>query len=657
MSGTAALSLIAMAMLAAIQDAPGHPSVATTEPAPLRITFAVSASLLRVDSLSADLTIALRRADERLRPFLGRPLQIARVIPWPEALDCVPADVLLMRLLSTIPRGDAEIVVGLSHCSADWAANVRGAGSYEEGYIGQVVNGPLRDIDPILAHELAHLFGAVHSKSPSDLMHEFVMGSRIDPINSSLIALHRKRRFETISFPLAQEDLENARTLYRDALALGPPASAEAELKLARIAIERESHQEAIDSLQPLVSRDRANLEAAGLLATAYRRVGRYDEAVQLNDRILRAGPNARVEYNRAIALSRQGKTAAAIAGYERALELAPHFQPAMANLGRAYAEKGRTTEAITLLRKALQIEPDDEVALDNLAFALVAAGDLNAARMVVKKLLEREPDSASAYNTLGKIHEAGCRLQGSGPCAGAIDAFQRAAGLDPGYAEPLVNLAQLHLEAGDLQAAGLFARRALQLRPWWAAARVISGRTMLAAERWEEAAAELARAIQHDPESATSYGELGYAYLMLGESSRAAIALRKALDLDNRLAPAWMNLGIIFSRQGDSARAIECYERALEVNPAYADAYLNLGHAQLARQQLRAAAEAYERALALGPPKAVAHNNLAVIVFRLGSIDRAWEHALEARRLGWQPHPGFIAELERASGQRWPRD
>lgn len=645
MSAAVALSFMAVALLGTLPE----------PAAPLRITFAVSPSLLRHDSLSADLTIALRRADERLRPFLNRPLRIEKVMPWPEALDCAPADALLTKLLSTVPRGDAEIVVGLSHCSADTPAHA--CGSYEEGYIAQLIRGPLRDIDRLLAHELAHLFGAIHSKNPSDLMHELATGSKLDSLNASLIVLHRNRRFATIAFPLLKEDLEAAGALYRQALALGPPASAEAELKLARIAIEQERHQGAIDSLGPLLSRDGANLEAALLLAIAYRRVGRYDEAVQLYDRILRAGPNARVEYNRAIALSRWGKTTAAMAGYERALELAPHFQPAMANLGRAYAEQNRATVAIALLRKAVQIDPADGVALANLGFALVAAGDLEEARTVVDQLLRHEPHSASAYNSLGSIHEADCRRRRLQPCAAAIESYERAASLDPSYAEPVLNLAQLHLEAGDSQAARLSAQRALTLRPSWTPARVVSARTMMADKLWAEAAAELQTAIQDDPESAICHAELGYAYLMLGKSASAAEALGTALELDNQLASAWMNLGIVSARQNQWVKAIECYERALKLNPRYAAAHLNLAHAQLASQQLRAAGDSYERALALGPPSPIAHNNLAVIAFRLGSFERAWEHARKAHRLGRQLHPGFIEELEQATGRRWTED
>ncbi|HVS10320.1 MAG TPA: tetratricopeptide repeat protein [Planctomycetota bacterium] len=437
-------------------------------------------------------------------------------------------------------------------------------------------------------------------------MHTHLLGSGVDPLNRALIALHRDRRFRSVAFPLRSEQLDQARELYARA------GSEEAMIMIARLDVEQGRYDAAIAALEPLLSRRPDDRELPVLLGAAYRRARRYDDALEMYRRALAGGPNARVEYNRGIALSRMGRTGEAIAAYERALDLAPSFAPAMANLGQAWLERGRTPEAIALLRRALEADPDALTARATLGFAHFLSGDIDAAQRITNEVLERAPDSAAALNTLGKIQEARC---GAAACPPAVAAYERAIALDRAYAEPRLNLAQLRLDAGDSAAAASLARQALEIRPAWTAARVVLARAMQREERWNDAMEELARAVRDDGGDARARAELAHVHLMMGNAAAAAAEARRAIAL----------------------------------HPGHAAAYVTLGHAHLSLGEMPAALAAYERALETGPPAGVVHNNLAVIHFRLGRHEEARRHAIAAQALGTSPHPGLVAALEQA--------
>ena len=65
--------------------------------------------------------------------------------------------------------------------------------------------------------------------------------------------------------------------------------------------------------------------------------------------------------------LEDQGQIDAAIAHYERALELEPDFVEAHSNLGLAHQTRGEITRAVEHFQQALEIRPDYAPARINL--------------------------------------------------------------------------------------------------------------------------------------------------------------------------------------------------------------------------------------------------------------------------------------------------
>lgn len=101
----------------------------------------------------------------------------------------------------------------------------------------------------------------------------------------------------------------------------------------------------------------------------------------------------------------------AAIAEYNKALELAPDFGPAHWHLGWAYEQTGRYQEGIAEAQRALANDPQNLLYLASLGHAYAKAGRKNEARATLAQLMDAaKRRHVSAYHvalihvTLGEL-------------------------------------------------------------------------------------------------------------------------------------------------------------------------------------------------------------------------------------------------------------
>jgi tetratricopeptide (TPR) repeat protein len=131
-------------------------------------------------------------------------------------------------------------------------------------------------------------------------------------------------------------------------------------------------------------------------LGIAYRKLGRYQEAVDAYKEALRLKPDdAAAWYSLGNAYWDQGRYQEAIQAYKEALRLKPDDAAAWYNLGNAYSDQGRYQEAIQAYKEALRLEPDDAAAWNNLGVAYWALGNRSEALKAVKELRRYDPARA----------------------------------------------------------------------------------------------------------------------------------------------------------------------------------------------------------------------------------------------------------------------
>lgn len=224
---------------------------------------------------------------------------------------------------------------------------------------------------------------------------------------------------------------------------------------------------------------------------------GAYARAEAMAGKVLSAAPKSAVAaFIQADAQDKQGKTPAALAGYQHAIKLdplyaeaygalgqlllslnrpndalkalrpavilAPDLVPALACMGIVLSKKSHHREAITLLERAGQLAPKNPAVLMQLGDAHLAYGDHESALAVYEKALLVQGKRAQVDLHLA-IAECHRRL---GADERALEVLEHILSDDPGNAAALMSMATVRQGQGDFDGANDLFREALEHEP-----------------------------------------------------------------------------------------------------------------------------------------------------------------------------------------------
>jgi len=241
-----------------------------------------------------------------------------------------------------------------------------------------------------------------------------------------------------------------------------------------------------------------------------YRRNSIWIEEVSLwQDVILKSPMKARGHNNLGDVLSRQNKTAEAIAHYSEALRIDPNYINAHINIGVDLEREGKLQEAEAHYREGLRIDPQFRKLYFNLGLVLMKQEKLDQATEFLQKALQLDPEFALAHNLLGEV------FRKQGLLADAMMHYSEALRINPHFAEAHDNL----------------------------------GVAYTAQEKFAEAIDQFLAAIKADPSLERAYNNLGVAYYKVGRLESAAQAFETILKINPQFTEARQNLAIVDSR------------------------------------------------------------------------------------------------------------
>ena len=191
-----------------------------------------------------------------------------------------------------------------------------------------------------------------------------------------------------------------------------------------------------------------------------------------------------------------------------------------------------------------------------------------------------------------------GAQLANRGRLDEAIDQFQKALNITPGFPEIETNLIIALMKKG----------------------------------RTNEAIPHLQALLKQIPNDAQAHYNLGNALLKKGDSQGAIAGYEKALSIQVRYPAAHYNLGIALDQNGRIDEAIAHYQEAVQEDPHYAQAYYLLGNDLLRKARIDDAIAAYERALKNRPTYPEVQNNIGLALLQKGRPSEAiahWQNAL----------------------------
>ena len=245
--------------------------------------------------------------------------------------------------------------------------------------------------------------------------------------------------------------------------------------------------------------------------------------------------------------------------------------------------------------------------------YALAASSlddDPDRATRIAQGIIARQPaDPAAKWAYIAIAHVLCAR----GKIAEASIEYNKALGLDPGFADAWSGLGYTRFAEKRFDEAVAAYNKALELDPRLAVPHNGLGLILRGQGKAGKAFAEFGKAIDRDPEDADARTNLGDLLHERGDDTQAMAEFSKAIAMAPRAAAPHYNLALILKGRGEIEAAIVEYNRALALDPKDAATRNNLGDALLTRGRADEAAAELAKAVALDPQKPVYHRNLGV--------------------------------------------
>ena len=321
--------------------------------------------------------------------------------------------------------------------------------------------------------------------------------------------------------------------------------------------------KEAERCLQSVTRAQPNHVPALNLLGVVLGRLGRSAEAVASYDRALASAPDsAEAWYGRGMTLLAIGRPQDAIASFDRVLAVQPDFAQVHLLRAKLLADLGRPEAALQAIDKLLVIAPSLAEAWLGRSNILFEAKRYDEALTAADKAVAAKTGLAEAWHARGnalnelKRHEE------------ALAAYDKALALNSNFAGAWHGRGNALNEINKFHDALAAYDKALALAPVLAEAWLGRGNVLNVLKRPTEAVAAFDRAETLNPKSAEVWLGRGNSLCELNRYGDALTAYEKALTFDANLAEAFVGCGNIFVLLKEPAKAHTAYGRALALKP-----------------------------------------------------------------------------------------
>lgn len=315
---------------------------------------------------------------------------------------------------------------------------------------------------------------------------------------------------------------------------------------------------------RPLPPRKPMGAAAQGELARGVEAARRFDHDVARGafEHALAADPGAyAAAYDLGVIADRQGNPNVALQHYRKALAIQADYERAAEGIARVHLRNGAASAAVA------EVEPlarrwECNLHLQALLAELyVVVGRVDEAERTARRALRRDERFVPAMIALARASLARGRLEL------AASVLEQARAIDGNHPEVHFLHGQAFERDGRLlDALGAY-RRAVELRPEYAEARMALGIQALAAGNYEEARTELEATAKLVPTLVAAHLNLGDAYRANREWTKAKAAFDAALRMQDTLPEAHFNLALMYMSAGaefPGLTTLSALERAL---------------------------------------------------------------------------------------------
>lgn len=324
-------------------------------------------------------------------------------------------------------------------------------------------------------------------------------------------------------------------------------------------------HAEAEIAYLALLSRDPGNALAYANMGLAQRQLAKTEEAMASCRRAIELKPDTVEALNTlGLLLKDVGKHEEAAAALMQALKLRPGYAEAYFNLGLCYEVQARLDEAVNCYRQALSFKANYSEAYVRLGYILAAQDKHEEAVVVYRLAVAAKPDAFEVWNSLGNALLDVDNYHSN--FAEAEDCFRQALKLQPDAFEVYLNLGLMFHDAHKQNEALECYQRALELKPGYPDALAGMAALMEFKGEFQQGHALLRPLI----EGGTVNAQVALAYAALSghvdQRSDAIAMLERCVQLPNigkLRIDSYFKLGKLYDELKDFDKAFESFHRA----------------------------------------------------------------------------------------------
>ena len=158
-------------------------------------------------------------------------------------------------------------------------------------------------------------------------------------------------------------------------------------------------------------------------------------------------------DFDAGLAAAQAGRYDEAIENFKKAIERDASQPYVWANLADAHGKKKNYPEAVAAFNKAIELKPDDPNLVQNLGNIYGSSGDTAKAQEMYTKAASMATSAPGGADTgkgaAASYYNLGVTMVNAGKGQEAIDAFQKAIGVDAAYAEAHYQLGVAYIGVG----------------------------------------------------------------------------------------------------------------------------------------------------------------------------------------------------------------
>lgn len=273
---------------------------------------------------------------------------------------------------------------------------------------------------------------------------------------------------------------------------------------------------------------------------------------------------------------------------------------------------------------------------------AYMDIGDIKRALEDYNKAIEIDPGYAEAYNNRGNLYKQ------IGDLERAIADYNKVIAIDPRPADTYNNRGNVYMDLGDVQKALADYNKAIDLNSSLTGVYANRARAHKMLGNNEQALADYNKAIELNPHRASVYNNRGNIYMLQGRFQQALADFDTAIKIDPHYAYAYYNRGYLHKKQGNHQQALTDFNKAVRLKPDIAGVYLKRGPVNKGAGNIEQALADYNKAIEINPDRADTYFGRAVVYYQMKDFDKAWADARKAESLGYQPNAQDMEFLEK---------